>query len=136
MKVNYLSEEWFKLTVELGEQLPYAPTCNALVQYYVTNPPEGIKPYYYVEILDGRIIYSKPIEIENPDLVVRADYLQAARIAAGCYDASKAYMQDSTEIIGDIHKAMALMPFLRSEAFTGFCHEMSERTNFAGLYST
>ena len=129
MAVPYLSQGWLDLLLALAKDLPERPGATARLQHVVTGTPEG-EVRYHQSIVDGRVGEVGLGDHPDAEVTLTQSYADARQVAEGELDASVAFMQGRTKVVGDMGKVLALMPLLQSDQYREVLAEVSRQTSY------
>ena len=129
MSVPYLSQAWLDLQLAVTKDLPERPGATARLQHVVTGAPEGDVRYHQT-IVDGRLAEVGLGDHPDAEVTLTQTYADAREVARGELDASAAFMQGRTKVVGDMGKVMALMPLLQSAQYRDALAELSRETTY------
>ena len=129
MTVAFLSQEWLDLLQQAAAGLPERPGATARVQYVVSGAPDG-DARYALSVVDGRIEAATLGDDPAAEVTLTQAYADARQVAEGELDASAAFMQGRTKVVGDMGKVMALMPLTRSSEYRDALAEVSGQTDY------
>lgn len=127
--VPYLSQAWLDLQLVAAKDLPERPGATARVQYVVTGAPEG-EARYHQSVVDGRLAEVGLGDDPDAEVTLTQTYADAREVAAGELDASAAFMQGRTKVVGDMGKVMALMPVTQSAEYRAALAEVNRQTTY------
>jgi predicted lipid carrier protein YhbT len=125
----YLSQAWLDLQLAVTKDLPERPGATARLQHVVTGTPEGDVRYHQA-IVDGRLAEVGLGDHPDAEVTLTQTYADAREVAQGELDASAAFMQGRTKVVGDMGKVMALMPLLQSPQYRDALAEISRQTSY------
>jgi predicted lipid carrier protein YhbT len=129
VSVPYLSQAWLDLQLAVTKDLPERPGATARLQHVVTGTPEGDVRYHQT-IVDGRLAEVGLGDHPDAEVTLTQTYADAREVAQGELDASAAFMQGRTKVVGDMGKVMALMPLLQSAQYRDALTELSRQTSY------
>jgi predicted lipid carrier protein YhbT len=129
VSVPYLSQAWLDLQLAVTKDLPERPGATARLQHVVTGAPEGDVRYHQT-IVDGRLAEVGLGDHPDAEVTLTQTYADAREVARGELDASAAFMQGRTKVVGDMGKVMALMPLLQSAQYRDALAELSGETTY------
>jgi predicted lipid carrier protein YhbT len=127
--VPYLSQAWLDLQLAVTKDLPERPGATARLQHVVTGTPEGDVRYHQT-IVDGRLVEVGLGDHPDAEVTLTQTYADAREVAQGELDATAAFMQGRTKVVGDMGKVMALMPLLQSAQYRDALAELSRQTSY------
>jgi putative sterol carrier protein len=127
--VPYLSQGWLDQLLALTKDLPEHPGATARLQHVVTGTPDG-EVRYHLSIIDGRLAEVGLGDHPDAEVTLTQTYADAREVAEGDLDASVAFMQGRTKVVGDMGKVMALMPLLQSAPYRDAVAELSRLTSY------
>jgi predicted lipid carrier protein YhbT len=127
--VPYLSQAWLELQLVVTKDLPERPGATARVQHVVTGAPEG-EVRYHQSVVDGRLAEVGLGDDPAAEVTLTQTYADAREVASGELDASAAFMQGRTKVVGDMGKVMALMPVTQSTEYQNALAELNRQTTY------
>ncbi|OZM83075.1 SCP2 sterol-binding domain-containing protein [Pseudonocardia sp. MH-G8] len=116
--MEYLSEEFFAEFSRRGRKLAEQPGLSLVVQYLITEVPDGrADVHYYFDVRDGRIEHAVLGDAPQPDISIATTFADNLRILVGELAASEAFMSGRLRPSGNMAKLTAMMPLVQSTGY-------------------
>ncbi|WP_433336620.1 SCP2 sterol-binding domain-containing protein [Spirillospora sp. CA-294931] len=127
---KYLTPEWMAHVVEAADGLPERSGSTAVLQYVLTETPDGEDVHYHWVLENGRLTEVAQGLREGADFTVTMTYADSVLIEKGELSDDDAYAQGRTKFSGSMVKAMRLTPLLNSPEFKAVQDKIRAGTEF------
>jgi len=126
---KWLTQPWFDVQLELGQDQPERPGATARMQYVLTGGPDGEVRYCWV-LVDGRMVEDRLGQLDDADLTLTMTYEDARKIQSGELDEQAAFMQGLVKVDGNMAKLMALLPITSSPEYRDLAEKLRAVTEY------
>jgi putative sterol carrier protein len=126
---KYLSQEWLDEYRALAKDQPRREGATALVQYVITDGPDGTVSYYW-SVVDGRLVDAQLGTLPDPDFTWTSTYETQVSIQRGELDANTAFMKNRAKVTGNMGQFIRLIPITSSPEFAALLAHLSADTEF------
>ncbi|MFM7616999.1 MAG: SCP2 sterol-binding domain-containing protein [Actinomycetes bacterium] len=126
---KYLTQEWLDEYRALAEHQPIRAGATAVVQYVITDGPDGTVAYHWT-VTDGRLADAQIGTVPDPDFTWTATYQTQVAIHRGELDANTAFMRNRAKVTGDMTRFIRMLPITGSPEFGALLRHLRSNTEF------
>jgi putative sterol carrier protein len=126
---KWLTQEWINDTVELAAGMERRPGLTAVIDYVITDCPEGDCEYFW-DIQDGQLASAGLGSSGRGDVTLTLTIDDAMAMQQGTLDANTAFMSGKIQVDGDVTKLLQLLPVTASPEYRDLEVQLAERTDF------
>jgi putative sterol carrier protein len=126
----WLTQDWIDDTLELAAGMERQPGLSAVVDYVITDGPDGDREYFW-DIQDGQLAAAGLGSSGRGDVKLTIEVHDAIAMQQGTLDANTAFMGGKIQVEGDIMKLLQLLPVTATEKYRQLELKLAERTDFS-----